>query len=117
MITVQVKRKTSGDVKSVTIDGHAGYGVQGEDIVCAAVSGITLGMLNAIELLLGVKLPVQQGDSGFLHCELPELEGIKQERIQLITDVMVASLQSVATEYGTFIKVHDAKVNRRWMTC
>ncbi|HJV44299.1 MAG TPA: ribosomal-processing cysteine protease Prp [Bacillota bacterium] len=115
MITIVVKRQPSGDVQSITIDGHAGFDDPGKDIVCAAVSGISFGMLNAVDRLLGVELPVQQGDSGFLHWELPELESEKHQRIQLLMDAMVASLRSVAIEYGKFVKVHDTKVNRRWI--
>ena len=115
MITIVVKRHPTGDVQSITIDGHAGYDDPGKDIVCAAVSGISLGLLNAVDMLLDEKLPVQQGDSGFLHLELPMLESQKQERVQLLMDAMIASLRSVAIEYGKFVKVHDTKVNRRWM--
>ena len=116
MIIVQVKRATSSnDIESITIDGHAGYADPGYDIVCAAVSGISLGMMNAVEMLLGVKLPVSLGESGFLHCEIPKLEQEKHERVQLMLDAMIASLQSVAIEYSKFIKVRDINANRRWI--
>jgi uncharacterized protein len=115
MITVAVKRQPTGDVQSITIDGHARYDDPGKDIVCAAVSGISLGLLNAVDMLLGIDLSVQQGDNGYLHWEIPMLEREKYRHLQLLMDGMIASLRSVAIEYGKFVKVHDIEANRRWM--
>ncbi|WP_134700032.1 ribosomal-processing cysteine protease Prp [Ammoniphilus sp. YIM 78166] len=115
MIKVHVKRRASGDIESFTIDGHAGFADPGHDIVCAAVSGISFGTINAIDMLLGVQLPVQQGESGFLRCSVPDRIPVGQEKVQLLLDGMVASLQSVAIEYGKFVRIHDQKPTRRWM--
>lgn len=112
---MQVKRNTTGDIESITISGHAGFANPGEDIVCAAVSGISFGMINSIDMLLGVELPAEQGKDGFLRCTVPSLESAVHEKVQLLLDGMVASLQSVAIEYGKFVKVDDPKVTRRWM--
>ncbi len=117
MIKVQVKRRASGDIEMITIDGHAGYADPGQDIVCAAVSGISLGSINAIVTLLEVELPVEQGESGFLRCVVPGYPTAIHEKVQLLLDSMVASLQSVAIEYGKYLKVNDSKVNRRWISC
>lgn len=113
MIKVQVKRHPSGDIEGFTIDGHAGYANPGEDIVCAAVSGISFGMINAVEMLLDVTLPAKQNDGGYLHCTVPELSADKQEKLQLLLEGMICSLRSVAMEYGDFVKVNDSKVKGR----
>lgn len=115
MIKVHVKRRASGDIELITIDGHAGFADPGQDIVCAAVSGISFGTINAIDMLLGVELPVEQGENGFLRCSSPVYQPEVQEKVQLLLDGMIASLQSVAIEYGKFIKIHDQKSTRRWM--
>lgn len=114
MIKVHVKRRATGDIESIVIDGHAGYADPGKDIVCAAVSGISFGMINAIDMLLGVELPCEQGESGYLRCTVPALPPQVHEEVQLLLDGMVASLQSVAIEYGKFVRVQDNKVTRRW---
>lgn len=114
MIKVNVKRRASGDIESITIDGHAGFANPGEDIVCSAVSGISFGMINAVDMLLGVELQVEQGESGFLRCTVPSLKQEVHEKVQLLLDGMIASLQSVAIEYGKFVKVNDTKPTRRW---
>jgi uncharacterized protein YsxB (DUF464 family) len=117
MITVHVRRRTSGDVEQITINGHAGYADPGQDIVCAAVSGISLGMINAIEIQLGIALPVKQGKDGFLQITAPVLDSDMHLKLQLILDVMISSLQSVALEYGKFVKITDTQKKRRWASC
>jgi uncharacterized protein len=108
MITVRVKRRPDGEVLAVTIDGHAGFADPGEDLVCAAVSGISFGMMNAIEMLLHAPLPARQGESGFLQCEVPDdYPEESREKMQLLLEGMIASLQAVSLDYGQFIKVLD----------
>src|SRR5699024_3538205 len=113
MIRVYVKRTTTGDIASFTIDGHAGYAEPGQDIVCAAVSGISFGTINAIQSLLSVELPIKQGEDGFLSCKVPRFKANVHEKIQLLLDGMIASLQSVAFEYGQFVTVTDDQNKNR----
>ena len=42
-------------ITSLEISGHAGFAESGNDLVCAAVSGITFGLLNALDELTDVK--------------------------------------------------------------
>ena len=39
MTDVKITKK-DGSIVSVVCDGHTGYGVEGEDIVCAALSSV-----------------------------------------------------------------------------
>jgi hypothetical protein len=41
--------KEHGHYRRFTIDGHAGYAEEGEDIVCAAVSALVINTINSIE--------------------------------------------------------------------
>ena len=47
MIKVNIKAK-EGNINSIKISGHAGYDAYGKDIVCAAVSSITITTVNAL---------------------------------------------------------------------
>lgn len=51
MIKVRVA-ETDGRISRIRISGHAGYAESGKDLVCAAVSGITFGLLNAADALI-----------------------------------------------------------------
>lgn len=115
---MRVKRDDAGDIQSFTIVGHAGYADAGEDIVCAAVSGISFGAINAIYQLLGAELSVEQGEDGYLRCRVPRFEPETDRKVQLLLDGMIASLRSVAVEYGQFVQVKDdTNYLRRWHSC
>ncbi len=51
MITVRVT-VAEDKITGLYVSGHAGYDVRGKDLVCAAVSGITFGLLNAADELI-----------------------------------------------------------------
>ena len=56
MITVKFKRNSDNEIVSFVLNGHAGYDVQGKDIVCAAVSAATnmalIGLAEKLKLNL-----------------------------------------------------------------
>ena len=49
MISIIVKRCQEA-ISEIVIQDHAGYKEKGEDLVCAGVSSIAIGALNAIDL-------------------------------------------------------------------
>ncbi|ERI11507.1 ribosomal-processing cysteine protease Prp [Aneurinibacillus aneurinilyticus] len=108
MITVQVKRRSDDTIEEITISGHAGSAEYGQDLVCAAVSAISLGCVNAVELLLNVELPAKQGDSGFLHVQVPDdYASDLADKVQLLLEGMIASLYSVAVSHDKYVRIAD----------
>lgn len=79
--------------------GHAGYAGKGKpDILCAAISALTIGTINSLEQLAGEKLAVIQEESaGFLKCDFEET---LQEKSCFLLDAMVFSLENLSREYG-----------------
>ena len=49
MIQVDVYSDSKGCTTGVEVKGHAGYDEYGKDIVCAAVSVLTVNMANSVE--------------------------------------------------------------------
>lgn len=107
MVRVDVFRNQKGQITSFTVDGHAGFGPKGTDIVCAAVSALTFGTINAIVELLGVSLDVElKEEGGFLRCVVPtQLEGATQEKLELLLEAMLLSLSSVEKEYRRHVRL------------
>src|SRR4051794_26236233 len=101
MIRVTIERLSLNDhIHSFKVKGHAMFADSGQDIVCAGVSAVTVGTVNAVEALLGFELQSQMKD-GFLQAEAPEnLDSQKQEQLQLLLESMVVMLQSIETSYG-----------------
>lgn len=107
MITITVKRASARTrpVQEVSICGHSCYEDYGKDIVCAAVSSVSINTINATEALLGVSLETQQSD-GELVCRVPELPNSETaEQVQLLMETLVFSLESIAEEYPSFVSV------------
>ncbi|QGQ95399.1 ribosomal-processing cysteine protease Prp [Paenibacillus psychroresistens] len=114
MIRVTIERLSLNDhIHSFKVKGHAMFADPGQDIVCAGVSAVTVGTVNAVEALLGFEMQSQMKD-GFLQAEAPgNLDSQKQEKLQLLLESMVVMLQSIETSYGNYIKVKQSKVRRR----
>jgi uncharacterized protein YsxB (DUF464 family) len=107
MIQVTMKRKPDGTIESFRVKGHALYDESGKDIVCAGVSAVTVGTVNAVEVLLGVEL--QAGTKhGLLDVRIPDsLDDALSEKVQLLLEAMVVMLQSIEQSYGTYIAIRD----------
>lgn len=108
MIEVRVVRNPANQICSFTISGHAEAGPYGYDLVCAAVSALSLGTVNAVETLCGVELPAEMGGAGgFLRCDVPDdLETGTDEKVQLLLEGMLVSLHSIAEEYREHITIY-----------
>jgi uncharacterized protein len=107
MIRITINRTDSGLIQSFTMSGHADFAKHGSDIVCAGASAVSFGTVNAIEALTGVEAVVEQGENGgFLQCVFPEnISEETQEKVQLLLQAMIVSLQGIEQEYGKHIKL------------
>jgi uncharacterized protein YsxB (DUF464 family) len=106
MIRASIKRTKSGIIQSFTISGHAEFASHGNDIVCAGVSAVSFGAVNSIISLTGVNPDIEQGADGFLRCAFPDtLPADTQEKVQLLLEGMVVSLQTMERDYGKHIKI------------
>ena len=106
MIRMTINRKKTGFIHSFVLEGHAGFAKHGEDIVCAGASAISFGTVNSIIKLTGVNPDINMGESGFLQCTIPEnLSDEVQEKVQLLLEGMVVSLQTIEQDYGKHIKI------------
>jgi uncharacterized protein len=109
MIYVTIERLSldSPQISSFVVEGHAEYDVPGKDLVCAAVSAITVGTCNSIESLTGV-IPIHEMERGLLDVTIPESAYAVQEtlnQVQLILESMVVMLQTIEQNYGDYITI------------
>lgn len=88
--------------------GHALSGEYGHDLVCAAVSILTISLVNNIERLVGVP-PITEYETsgGYLYMERPEgLTPAQQQTFQLLTEsVRLALAEDVAVNYADYLTV------------
>ena len=76
--------------------GHAGYAEAGYDIICAAVSVLTINTINSIEAFTKDHFAVSQKD-GWIELIL---EGKVSKETCLLMDAMILGLQDIQKNYG-----------------
>lgn len=108
MIRVNISKHPSGKISSFTMEGHAEFAEHGKDLVCAAATAVSFGALNAILSLTEADLQIDQGEEGgFLRCVVPgNLSENEQEKVQLLLESMIVSLQTIERDYGEYIKIN-----------
>ncbi|MBU5466519.1 ribosomal-processing cysteine protease Prp [Virgibacillus sp. MSJ-26] len=110
MIEVTIYKQKS-KISSFEISGHAESGPYGYDLVCAAVSAVSFGSVNAVMELCEVSLDIDQGrEGGYLFVEIPQPINVQLwNKVSLLFEAMVVSLQTIEEEYGQFIKIKENK--------
>ena len=105
MIRVTLYREDDR-LKGFCVSGHAGYGEEGEDIICSAVSALTVNCVNSIEALTGAAMFVtEEEDGGYLEMVLQDDQS---EGAQLLLESLALGLTSIESTYGSgYIKVEN----------
>lgn len=108
MITVTfVRNETDKRIVSFAVVGHAKYAKLGKDIVCAGVSAVSVGTVNAIETLAGFELPTKM-ENGWLSSDIPILSDAESDsRMQLLLESMLVMLETIATSYGKHVVIQE----------
>ena len=105
MTIVKVTRK-NGHVVSLRADGHTGYGAEGEDIVCAALSSViqtaVLGLMRVAGINVGFET---DAESGVLDLVIPELSDEDRHNADMILDTMLCGIADLHEGYSDFIEL------------
>ena len=87
------------EVKSLTVSGHANYDKYGQDIVCAGVSAVVTGGINALESQLS-NIEIINEDNKL---------GVKvinsNEYIQIVLKTILIQLETIENSYKKYIKI------------
>ena len=96
MIKITIFKKKAS-VCGYAISGHAGYAIEGKDIVCAAVSVLGINTANAIDALTKTKIQAQAAESGYLKVMLSDTI---DDKAQVLLDAFSLGVQEIYNEYG-----------------
>lgn len=102
MIIAEFK-KSGEDYVSFSCKGHAGYAEEGFDIICAAVSVLTVNTINAIERFTedAFEGDASDGNIRWKFTELP-----LSDKAQLLMDTLMMGLEDIQKSYGKkYIKI------------
>lgn len=99
MIKILVENKNDL-INHIIIKGHAGYGIKGNDIVCASVSSITITSLNAIIRIDSKAISFDQSE-GFIEVYINK----HNKYIDIILENMISLLEELKKQYEKNIKI------------
>lgn len=108
MITGTFNRNHAGQITSFEITGHAGFGEEGEDIICAAASSLAYSALNSIDKLADFQpiVEINEVEGGYLYAEM--LQDISQEQnqtAQILLEGLIIGFQTIEEDYSNYLKV------------
>ncbi|GGE75605.1 ribosomal-processing cysteine protease Prp [Priestia taiwanensis] len=109
MIKVIINRANDDGVVSFKVTGHANFADHGKDIVCSAVTAVTVGTVNAIDQLCKISAHKHcEAKSGYLFYSLPaDVDEETKKKAQLLIEGMIVSLRSIELSYGKFITITE----------
>ena len=102
-----------GRIREFELSGHAGFAIEGQDIVCAGVSALSIAAVNGLEHFLSVVPKVQEAD-GHLTCQLVGIPEQELEQAQWILQTMTLGIEQIHSAYGQDYIIID---RRRWTPC
>ena len=108
MIFVKIFRNRLGEILGFRLTGHSGYAEEGSDIVCSAVSILTINTVNSIELFTsqGFLCDADEKNGGYLSFGLSD-KGNMEQSAQLLLKTMVNGLRDIEKEYGSYISIDE----------
>ena len=110
MIKIIIYKAREGEIMGFKVTGHSGYGTQGKDIVCSAVSALAqtalLGLMKVAEADVDYKI-----DEGYLACSIKDA-GSDRKRImcEAILGTMYEGLKSIKESYIKHIDIVEEEV-------
>ena len=108
MVKISIFRKKNV-VNEINVEGHAGFNDHGEDIVCAAVSVLTISILNGLTEVVGRQDLKEIVDEGLVKLKLPE---IQDSDLQLKTDILIETyilgIKGIKEAYGEYIQLEES---------
>ncbi|AWN61724.1 ribosomal-processing cysteine protease Prp [Streptococcus sobrinus] len=87
------------------VSGHAGSGEYGFDIVCAAVSMLTLNFANSVAVLTGQEAKLEMAnEGGYLRIQRPQ--GLTPDQLkvwQTLFDSVLIGLKNLAENSSEYV--------------
>lgn len=102
MVSVIIKRNKEGKLYSLRASGHADYAEKGNDIICAAVSVLTINTANSIEALTDDEIISNMNyEEIILDFELKTVS----EKSSLLMEAMLFGLKGIEEENKEYLSV------------
>ena len=104
MIKVEVVRKNQF-IQEITISGHADSGPKGYDLVCAAVSSIATGALNALNQLASSDVQLELTEYPDAMIKIKVLQNTSD--LELLLNMLIIQLKTVQENQQKYIHIKE----------
>jgi uncharacterized protein len=101
-----VYERCKGAIVGFAVRGHAGFARHGQDIVCAAVSGLVLSAAHGLAAHCKVSPAIQDGPARYVL----RLRGAGNSRAQAVLATLVSGLKAIAKTYPHKLWVKQGRV-------
>lgn len=98
MVHIEAIRK-DGKIIYLSVKGHANYEDEGKDIVCASISAVTVGGINALNQPKCFALKVEKGD-----VEIKQINEATKHDYDVLETILI-QLKSIQESYSKYVKV------------
>jgi hypothetical protein len=100
MIKIEVLR--DGDrIVSLRCKGHAGYGEPGKDLICAGVSTVLFGLMNALDELSNQITLEKKKNSLYIHSDIDD------QTINAYLRCGYIQLKTIGDAYPEYIQMEE----------
>ncbi|MBQ7977161.1 MAG: ribosomal-processing cysteine protease Prp [Clostridia bacterium] len=104
--------KNGENYTRIICEGHTGYGVEGEDIVCSAISSIVqTGALGMLTVACANVQIIRDEEKPSLEIIVPDgLSAEQAHDVQVIFATMLCGIADLHSEYSDFIELEVSDV-------
>ena len=103
MIKINIDKDLNNFIVGYTVNGHAGFAPDGQDIICSAVSTLTMVAINGLEEHLQREVAYEIKD-GYLQVELKQTP---DDLTQAILATMEIGLKDIAEQYPQRVRIKE----------
>ncbi len=99
--------KHNDSIVEIECDGHTGYGVSGEDIICSALSSVVQTAILGLFRVVGVNVDFKTDEKrGYLKATLPrDLDKATRHDCDVILNTMLLGVADLHEGYSDFIEL------------
>lgn len=105
MVEIKVFREGSKRI-GLSVEGHSGYAEFGKDIICSAISVLSLNLINSVEEFTDDNIAYDIFE-GYLSLDIYN----PSKEAELLFNSCVLGLESIYEEYGgNYLKISNQEV-------
>ena len=103
MTKITITKTSDDNYKRIECKGHAGYADSGEDIVCAAISVLTINTMNSIENFTDDKFTCSQDEKKGII--VMEFEDAPSKEAELLLKSYELGVTSIFKQYRNYLNI------------